>query len=72
MVIYKAIHKSVANFCDLKMKSSKFLRTQNSYTISNSHYEINFGFCCAEGAAKPKIGFVESPPNADFQQNQFL
>jgi hypothetical protein len=32
----------------------------------------NFGVCCAAGAANPKIGFVESLPNADFQQNQFL
>jgi hypothetical protein len=34
--------------------------------FSNSHYETNFGVCCAEGAANPKIGFVKSPPLADF------
>jgi hypothetical protein len=43
-----------------------------SEAFSNSHYETNFGVCSAEGAANPKIGFVESPPLADFQQNQYL
>jgi len=32
--------------------------------------KIDFRVCSAVGAANPKIGFVESQPKADFQQNQ--
>jgi len=40
--------------------------------ISNSHFETNFGYCSAVGAAIPKIGFLKGSLRLPFKKPIFI